>query len=112
MTTTPLHEQHCVPCEGGVPALQREEALALAAEANNWTLAADVKSISREFQFKDFKESLAFIDQVGALAESEGHHPDARRRPSRRSRYGTGYDSRCFGRNRGIACSLSKEETG
>ena len=73
---TPLTEQHCVPCEGGVPSLQRPEALKLAAEVNGWTLAADAKSISREFTFKDFMPALAFVNKVGALAESEGHHPD------------------------------------
>ncbi len=76
MDSTPLEQQHCVPCEGGVPFLKTDEALKLAAEVNGWTLAPDAKSISREFTFKDFKEALAFINKVGALAESEGHHPD------------------------------------
>lgn len=73
---TPLHEQHCVPCEGGMPSLPREEAVKLAAEVNHWPLSDDAKSISREFLFKDFKESLAFINKVGELAEAENHHPD------------------------------------
>ncbi|MBP9869014.1 4a-hydroxytetrahydrobiopterin dehydratase [Patescibacteria group bacterium] len=72
----PLHEQKCVPCEGGVPSLQRDEALKLAAEVNGWNLATDAKSISHEYTFKDFNEALGFINAVGALAESEGHHPD------------------------------------
>lgn len=72
----PLHEQKCVPCEGGVPSLQRDEALKLAAEVNGWNLASDAKSISHEYTFKDFNEALGFINAVGALAESEGHHPD------------------------------------
>ena len=74
--TTPLTQQHCVPCEGGTLPLPREEAFRLAAEANHWTLADDATSISREFTFKDFVEALAWINKVGALAESEGHHPD------------------------------------
>ncbi|MEN9557822.1 MAG: hypothetical protein RL141_191 [Candidatus Parcubacteria bacterium] len=74
--STPLHEQHCVPCEGGALPIERDAALTLAAEANQWVLADDAKSISREFQFADFKESLAFINKVGALAEAENHHPD------------------------------------
>jgi 4a-hydroxytetrahydrobiopterin dehydratase len=74
--STPLHEQHCVPCEGGALPIERGGALKLAAEANGWNLSDDAKSISREFVFQDFKESLGFINKVGALAESEGHHPD------------------------------------
>jgi len=76
MPSTPLHEQHCVPCEGGTLPIAKTEALTLAAEANGWTLADDTKSISREFLFKDFKEALSFINKVGELAEAEGHHPD------------------------------------
>ena len=30
----------------------------------------------REFTFSDFKSALAFVNQVGALAETEQHHPD------------------------------------
>ena len=32
--------------------------------------------LQKSFEFKDFKEALAFINKVGAIAESEGHHPD------------------------------------
>lgn len=56
--------------------MMRDEALKLAAEVNHWMLAEDTKSISREFEFKDFKEAMAFINKVADLAESEGHHPD------------------------------------
>ena len=30
----------------------------------------------RTFSFPDFRASLAFVNQVGELAESAGHHPD------------------------------------
>jgi pterin-4a-carbinolamine dehydratase len=32
--------------------------------------------IERIFRFRNFREALAFVQQVGELAESEGHHPD------------------------------------
>ena len=34
------------------------------------------KTISRTWKFRDFPESLAFINKVAALAESMNHHPD------------------------------------
>lgn len=32
--------------------------------------------IEKKFVFKDFKESLVFINKVGALAEEHNHHPE------------------------------------
>jgi 4a-hydroxytetrahydrobiopterin dehydratase len=42
----------------------------------DWVLSQDAKSISKKFEFKNFAEALAFVNKVGAIAESEGHHPD------------------------------------
>ena len=36
----------------------------------------DNKKIRKEFTFKDFKEALVFVNNVGEIAEAEGHHPD------------------------------------
>jgi 4a-hydroxytetrahydrobiopterin dehydratase len=33
-------------------------------------------ALEREFRFRDFKEALAFVNEVGELAERENHHPD------------------------------------
>ena len=30
----------------------------------------------KTFTFKDFREALAFVNRVGDVAESAGHHPD------------------------------------
>ena len=71
-----LTEQHCVPCEGGFPAMTIEQARDLMEHIPGWELAEDGKSISRSYAFKDFKEALAFTNRLGELAEDEGHHPD------------------------------------
>jgi 4a-hydroxytetrahydrobiopterin dehydratase len=39
-----------------------------------WQRAGDV--IRRRFEFRDFRQALAFVNRVGALAEAAGHHPD------------------------------------
>jgi 4a-hydroxytetrahydrobiopterin dehydratase len=33
-------------------------------------------ALQREFRFSNFAEALAFVNRVGALAETENHHPD------------------------------------
>lgn len=76
METETLVGQKCVACEGGTPPLTRAEAEAYMAQTPDWSLSEDGLRISRRFVFKDFKESMAFINKVADLAEAEGHHPD------------------------------------
>ena len=71
-----LAQKTCTPCRGGIPPLTRDEAQQLQAQAPDWTLADDAHRIERMFRFRDFRESFAFVQKVGELAESEGHHPD------------------------------------
>jgi len=33
-------------------------------------------ALTRDFSFRDFAEALAFVNQVGEVAEDMGHHPD------------------------------------
>ena len=75
MTET-LAEKTCTPCRGGVPPLARDEALRFQAQAPDWELRDDAHRIERTFRFRNFREALAFVQQVGELAETEGHHPD------------------------------------
>lgn len=71
-----LTDKKCVACEGGIPPLTKEEISAFKPQVPVWEVSSDAKSISRQFVFKDFKEALAFVNKVGAIAEEEGHHPD------------------------------------
>jgi 4a-hydroxytetrahydrobiopterin dehydratase len=75
MTET-LVERACTPCQGGVPPLSADEAGRFRAQAPDWSLLDDARRIERIYRFGDFREALAFVDRVGALAEAEGHHPD------------------------------------
>ena len=34
------------------------------------------KQITKQFQFKDFMEALAFVNKTGTEAEKMNHHPD------------------------------------
>ena len=72
-----LLDQKCVPCEGGVDPISRFDAeLMLSYHVKDWVLSDDSKSISKKFEFKDFKQALDFINKVGDIAEGDGHHPD------------------------------------
>lgn len=71
-----LTAKTCVPCRGGIPPLTEDQAKSLAEQTPGWDLAPAAHHISRTYKFADFKDSLAFVDKVGAIAETEGHHPD------------------------------------
>lgn len=43
-------------------------------QLDNWTFLND--GIEKKFVFKNFNQALAFIVQVGLLAESRNHHPE------------------------------------
>ena len=71
-----LDQKKCVPCEGGISPLSAAEAQKLLADVPGWEFAKEGKAIARKFKFKNFKQALAFVNKVGEVAESEGHHPD------------------------------------
>jgi 4a-hydroxytetrahydrobiopterin dehydratase len=69
-----LYQKRCKPCEGGTPPLTLEESRRLLVQLRDWQLK-DGK-IEKQFKFKDFVESIGFVNKIADLAESEGHHPD------------------------------------
>lgn len=44
--------------------------------AAGWRLAADGKSISKSFKFKDFVSAFSFMSGAALVAERMDHHPD------------------------------------
>jgi 4a-hydroxytetrahydrobiopterin dehydratase len=72
---TDLAAKRCAPCEEGTKALAGDELQELLRQVEGWKLV-DGKKIEKEYRFPDFKEALAFVDRLGAIAEEEGHHPD------------------------------------
>src|SRR5215204_6018658 len=67
---------NCTPCRGGVAPLGPHEAARYRAEIPVGPLLQKGRAIERMYRFGNFREALAFADRVGALADSEGHHPD------------------------------------
>jgi 4a-hydroxytetrahydrobiopterin dehydratase len=72
---TSLADKTCVPCRGGVPPLKGKELESLHLQVPQWKVVNE-HHINRAFTFPDFKHALDFVNRVGALAETQGHHPD------------------------------------
>jgi 4a-hydroxytetrahydrobiopterin dehydratase len=75
-TANELSRKHCLPCEGGVPPVSREQTAEYLRGLPGWKLTEDGKRIRREWRVKDFVAGLEFFKRIGQLAEAEGHHPD------------------------------------
>lgn len=65
-----------MPCEGGVDPFTPAQVTEYLAVVPGWHADQAHKKITKKYSFKNFKTALEFVDSIGALAESEGHHPD------------------------------------
>jgi 4a-hydroxytetrahydrobiopterin dehydratase len=72
-----LAEMKCTPCRGGEPPLSEAEIEGLKPQALEWEVIQvdGIPRLERAFKFKNFALALAFTNQVGELAEEQGHHP-------------------------------------
>ncbi len=72
-----LLETKIVPIDSHTVALNEPEIKKLSAELGGWDrIHVDGEDrLQKKFQFKDFGQALAFTNKVGALAETENHHP-------------------------------------
>src|SRR5688572_9212659 len=71
-----LIRKRCEPCTLGTSALDAARVKQLLGELQGWSLAADGKHISRTFAFKNFHETMAFVNALAWVAHREDHHPD------------------------------------
>ena len=76
MHATVLPDKKCIPCRGGTPPLGAAEADSLLKDLGAGWRAIDNHHLEKEFNFPDFKQALAFVNKVGAIAEEQNHHPD------------------------------------
>lgn len=66
----------CVPCEGGVPKLNAEEADSQNRELEGWNILQSPDRISKSWKVANFVAGMEFLNRVTELAEEEAHHPD------------------------------------
>lgn len=70
-----LTQKKCIPCTAGTPPLKGEKLQSFMKQLKGWTLMNEYH-LEKPFKFKNFVEALAFTNELGKLAEQEGHHPD------------------------------------
>ncbi len=76
MAEEKLAKQVCKPCTEGTPPLKPEEINELKDDLHEDWEVVENHHLKRKFKFKNFKQALEFTNKIGALAETQQHHPD------------------------------------
>ena len=71
-----LTQKHCIPCEGGRSPLEKAKVEELLQQVPDWTYDPALNIITRVFHFKNFYQTMAFVNAVAWIAHQENHHPD------------------------------------
>ena len=69
-----LTGRHCKSCEGGVDALKPAEIENLLKQLSGWALEDGM--LTKRYAFKNYYETLAFVNATAWISHREDHHPD------------------------------------
>ena len=71
---TSLTNSKCKPCEGGVDALGADEVETLLRQLTGWALVDG--AITKSYSFRNYYETMAFVNAAAWISHREDHHPD------------------------------------
>ena len=69
-----LARKKCVPCEGGVAPLGADQVRPMLNGLQGWAL--DGKMIAKTYEFRNYFETMAFVNAAAWVSHREDHHPD------------------------------------
>ncbi len=73
---TELVSKTCKPCEGGTKPLTPQAAKALLQQTSGWEINEGGDEIVRTYEFKNYYQTMAFVNALAWVAHREDHHPD------------------------------------
>ncbi len=68
----------CQACSGFTSKIERSDAIIYLQQLDGWSINDDSLSIFRRYNFKNFKQTMFFINALAFVCEKEGHHPDVK----------------------------------
>ena len=74
MNASELVKKTCKACEKGTPALKEAQASAMLKLLPGWE--SNGKEISKTYAFKNYYETMAFVNATAWVSHHEDHHPD------------------------------------
>jgi len=73
---TTLHEQQCQPLDKGTPALDSGAVSNLLSQVDDWNVDDAGRVLTRCFRFKNYYETIAFVNASAWVSHQQDHHPD------------------------------------
>ncbi len=72
-----LSQESCEACRADAPRVSDAELKELISHIPDWNIEVreGVMQLEKVFNFDNFLKALAFTNNVGEMAEAEGHHP-------------------------------------
>lgn len=74
LSAADLRAKRCEECKPGTPALSQQRVADLLRTVPGWVVQD--QGIERVFKFKNYYETMAFVNAVAWIAHLENHHPD------------------------------------
>ena len=74
--TKKLYQKKCSACSGETPKLSESQIEQLLKQIKEWQLSDNLQWLYKEFKFKNFQQTLDFVNQISKIAEEENHHPN------------------------------------
>lgn len=71
-----LVQKRCTACTPSTPRIEERELAQYLAQVPGFATNSEKTLIERRFQFKDYPETMLFVNAVAAIAHREDHHPD------------------------------------
>ena len=69
-----LVRKKCAPCEGGVAPLNPEQLRPFLKGLPGWALEGG--AITRTYRFRNYFDTMAFVNAAAWISHREDHHPD------------------------------------
>ena len=73
---TALAQRRCTQDKGAQQALSAAEVAHYVGQLNGWQANEEATEIECTFAFKDYYQTLAFVNAIAWMAHQEKHHPD------------------------------------
>jgi 4a-hydroxytetrahydrobiopterin dehydratase len=69
-----LRRSKCAPCEGGTAPFTPAQIQPMLKGLQGWSIEAG--TLTKTFRFKNYYETMAFVNAAAWISHAEDHHPD------------------------------------